>query len=168
MESLMTEHTYSRTPLRPFFDIEREEIDCFLRDKAGLLGLSRPGPFFWRPPAPVGYPSGDHYSLLSSQAGCIPPQLYPATRAGSMMVPPHLLQQWANSPSSLTRISQYNMMLNDLNSTACPPPVGTLRPLPSHPTTTESAVNHRYMPYVYARKDQTNGSDSEIPSPTLR
>lgn len=164
METLMTEHTYSRTPLRPFLDLEREEIDCFLREKAGLLGLSRP-PFFWRPPGPVGYTPSDHYSLLNSQAGCIPPQLYPVSRAGSMMVPPHLLQQWATSPSSLSRISQYNMIMNDLNSTACPPPVGALRPLPSHPTTTEG---HRYMPYVYARKDQTNGSDSEVSSPTLR
>lgn len=165
METLMTEHTYSRTPLRPFMDFEREEL-CLLREKAEIFGLSR-SPFLWRHPGPMGYPGGDPYSLLSSQPGCIPPQLYQVSRAGSM-IPPHLLQQWASAPSPLSRISQYNIMMNDMNSAACPPPVGALRPLPSHPTSSEASPNHRYMPYVYTRKDQANGNDSDVSSPTLR
>lgn len=164
----MTEHTYSRTPLRPFLDLEREELNCLLlREKAEMFGLSRP-PFFWRPPGPTGYPGSDPYPLLSSQTSCLPPHLYPVSRAGAMMVPPHVLQQWASNPSSLSGLSQYNMLMNNMASSACPPPVGALRPLPSHPTTTEGGTNHRYMPYVYARKDQTNGNDSEVSSPTLR
>ncbi|XP_035216770.1 T-box transcription factor TBX20-like isoform X1 [Stegodyphus dumicola] len=164
METLMTEHTYSRTPLRPFLDIDREELNCLLlREKAEMLGLSARPSFFWRPPTP-GYPSGDHYPLLASQAACLPPHLYSVSRS----VPPHVLQQWTSNPSSLSGFSHYHLLMNNMASGTCPPPVGTVRPLPSHPAATDGPPNHRYMPYIYARKDQTNGSDPEASSPSLR
>ncbi|XP_015904151.1 T-box transcription factor TBX20-like isoform X1 [Parasteatoda tepidariorum] len=167
METLMTEHTYSRTPLRPFMD-ERDELNCLLmRDKAEMLGLTSRPPYYWRNPA-SGYSAGDSYPLLASQAGCLPPHSYGFSRAGAMMVPPHVLQHWASSPASLSGLSQYNMLMNNMASGACPPPIGALRPMPSHPTTTESSQNHRYMPYIYARKEQTNGNDAETTSPGLR
>ncbi|KAF8781870.1 T-box transcription factor TBX20 like protein [Argiope bruennichi] len=171
MESLMTEHTYSRTPLRPFLDMEREDF-LFMRDKAEALGYASRHPFFplqsWRPPNP-GYPPGDSYHLLSSQVSCLPPHSYALSRAaGGMVLPPQMLQHWASSPSSLSGLSQYNMLMNNMASGSCPPPVSALRPLASHPTSVDGSPNHRYMPYMYTRKEQTNGSDPGTSSPNMR
>ncbi|GBM10328.1 T-box transcription factor TBX20 [Araneus ventricosus] len=170
MESLMTEHTYSRTPLRPFLDMEREDF-LYMREKAEALGYASRNPFFplqsWRPPNP-GYPPGDSYHFLSSQVNCLPPHSYALSRAGGMVLPPQMLQHWASSPSSLSGLSQYNMLMNNMASGSCPPPVSALRPLASHPTSVDGSPNHRYMPYMYTRKEQTNGSDPGTSSPNMR
>ncbi|GFQ64713.1 t-box transcription factor TBX20 [Trichonephila clavata] len=168
MESLMSEHTYSRTPFRPIIEMDRDEL-IFMREKADMLAFRHSIlPFSsWRPSNP-GYPHGDPYPLLSSQAGCLTPHPYGLPRTGAMVLQHQMMQNWANSPSSLPGLSQYNMLMNNMASGSCPPPANTLRPLPSHPSAIEGSPNHRFMPYVYVRKDQTNGNDPGSSPPNMR
>lgn len=147
---MMAEHTYSRTPLRPFIDMDRDEINYLMRE-----GLANRSPFIplplqaFRPPTP-GYPSGDPYHM---------PQ-YSLSRAGAMMLQPQVLQHFAGGPSALSGLSHYNMLMNNIASSgAYPPPVAAIRPLPSH--TTDSSQNHRYMPYMFQRRDQSNGNSND-------
>ncbi|GIX96797.1 t-box transcription factor TBX20 [Caerostris darwini] len=159
MESMMAEHTYSRTPLRPFLDMDREEY-LFMRENI----VSRQLPFGfppWRVPS-TGFLTGDPYPLLTSQPGGLPPHSFSLPRG---VMPGQLMQHWTSSPSTL----QYNLQLmNNFASSSGPSPVSAVRPLPSHPTALEGSPNHRYMPYMYSRREQTNGSDPGTSSPSMR
>lgn len=154
MESMMAEHTYSRTPLRPFIDMDREEINYLMRE-----GLANRGPFLplplqaFRPPTP-GYPGTDPYHM----------QQYSLSRAGAMMLQPQVLQHFAaaaGGPSALSSLSHYNMLMNNIASSGAGPGAypTPIRPLPSQ--TDSSPSNHRYMPYMFQRREHSNGNASE-------
>ncbi|GFT77792.1 t-box transcription factor TBX20 [Nephila pilipes] len=170
MESLMAEHTYStRLPFRPGPEsLDSQEL-LYYREKPDLYPIRHPLFSFssWRP-SNAGYSTGDPYPILSPPAGCLTPHSYPLPRAGAMVLQQQMLQSWANSHSSLSGLSQYNMLMNNMASGSCPPPANALRPLPSHPPAMDGSPTHRYMPYMYVRKDQSNGNDRGSSPPNMR